>query len=660
MIKKLSFLIVAIALVVCVLSPLPKGTLASNQKFFTIIHTNDEHSALLPSPLSEYHPDYPNRAIGGFPRLAQLVTDIRAKKASQGEPVLLINAGDFLGGSPFAWLALDGKAAELSLMIKLGYDIVAIGNHEFDFGPEILAQYLRSAGYPEANANTVLLATNTLPPAGHPLLEVGLKKTHIKTLNNGLKVGFFSVIGVDAVDVAPLAKPVEFGEQIAAAKEAVAELKKQGAEVIIAVTHAGIDEDRTLAKNVPGIHVIVGGHCHTEIHEPIIEGSTIIVQSGELLEHAGILELAYDPATAKVQVRNKQTGQKHLVPLDDKIGAHPEFVEETNRLVEELNSFITRLTDGRFSDIRKAIVRSDFVVSDKPELKETPFANFITDAMRIIGEQATGEKVHFAIQANGVIRGSIKPATSPHAKGNVAFMDLIDLVGLGSGPDKQPGYPLVSVYVTGEEMRRILEVGALLAELKGNTYFLQYSGLRQTYDPARAVIARIPVKGTPIPSTRAVLKAERFTGTGVQGSTGYVPIKRGDQELYHLISDYYIAQFLPMAGKLLPSLGIVLKDKNGKPIADIKDAIVYRNGHELKVWQTVVEYAASLPKNAEGVPVMPEYYSKTSGRIVEKRTVPLLLYPSVILVALISLLVMFIRRRRRCRGLNRLKPQTEA
>lgn len=657
MIKRASSLVLVLALLITMFAAFPLGSEASQQKLFTIIHTNDEHSALLPSPLSEYHPDYPNSAIGGFPRLAQLVTDIRAKKTSQGEPVLLINAGDFLGGSPFAWLALDGKAAEMSLMLKLGYDVIAIGNHEFDFGPEILAQYLMAANYPEANANTAILATNTLPPAGHPLLEVGLKKTHVKTLSNGLKVGFFSLIGIDAVEVAPLAKPVHFKEQMAAAREAVTELKKQGAEVIVAVTHAGLDEDKTLARNVPGIHVIVGGHCHTEVHEPIVEGSTIIVQSGELLEHAGVLELAYDPASARVSVRNKQTGQKHLVPLDDKVGAHPLFIERTNKLVAELNSFVTRLTDGRFRDIRSTIVLSDFVVSDKPELKETPFANFITDAMRLVGEQATGEKVHFAIQANGVIRGSIKPATSSHALGNVAFMDLIDLVGLGSGPDNQPGYPLVSIYVTGEEVRRILEVGALLAELKGNTYYLQYSGLRQTYDPARAVIARIPVKGTPIPSTRAVLTAERYTGTGVQRENGYVPIKRGDQELYHLVSDYYIAQFLPMAGDLLPSLGIVLKDKNGNPLADIKDAIVYRNGHELKVWQAVVEYAASLPKNSEGVPVMPEYYSQASGRIVEKRTIPLLLYPLGILVIFASFVAMFIRHRRRARGPSRLRTQ---
>ncbi len=77
-------------------------------------------------------PSEQDDSVGGFARLASLVADIRQRKAVQNEPVLLISAGDFLGGSPFAWLSLIGKAPEMGLMAALGYDIVAIGNHEFD------------------------------------------------------------------------------------------------------------------------------------------------------------------------------------------------------------------------------------------------------------------------------------------------------------------------------------------------------------------------------------------------------------------------------------------------------------------------------------------------------------------------------------------------
>ena len=564
------------------------------------------------------------------------------------EPVLLISAGDYLGGSPFAWLALEGKAAELSLMHSIGYDVAVIGNHEYDFGPDVLAQYLVAAGYPEAHNKTALLATNMLPPTGHPLLDAELKRTHLQELPNGLKVGFFSIIGEDAIEKAPLASPVEFAEQVATAKQAVSELNQQGVDVIIAVNHAGLDEDKALAKAVPGIDVIISAHCHTALVDPIIESGTIIVQTGDSLENLGILELAYDNTSDKVSVRNTQNQQPFLLRNDDTIPNDPQLALEVDALVQALNATVSRLTSGQFTDIRQTIMRSEFVIPNKPEYTESPFGNFVTDAMRLVGSRVIGDKVDFAFQANGVLRGAVTPAHS----GDVAFLDLLDLVGLGSGPDQEPGYPLVSVYFTGEEVRRVLEVGLLLSELMGDDYFLQVSGLRTTYDPDRAVIAHIPIKGTPIPSTRAVLSAEKYVEFGVQGESGYEPLNRGDEKLYHIVSDYYIAQFLPMVGDMLPSLGLVLKDKQGNPIADINDDIVYQDGQELKVWQTVVEYAAAQPKGSDGVALMPQLYAEAAGRLVPKKTIPLLLYPAALLVAIIAAVVILVRRSRRRRSLR--------
>ena len=187
----------------------------------------------------------------------------------------------------------------------------------------------------------------------------------------------------------------------------------------------------------------------------------------------------------------------------------------------------------------------------------------------------------------------------------------------------------------------------MLSEMMGDDYFLQVSGLRMTYDPARAVLAHIPIKGTPIPSTRAVLSAEKYVGSGVQGDIGYEALNRGDKQLYHVVSDYYIAQFLPMVGDILPSLGLVLKDKHGNPVGNIDDAIVYRNGQELKVWQTVVEYAAAQPKGSDGIAVMPTLYSANANRLTQKSTIPLLLYPALLLIAVIAAVVILVRHRRR-------------
>ena len=642
-------LLTALVLIVNIGAASLGASAQSDELYLTILHTNDEHSALVPSPFIDYDPDQQNPALGGFARLASLVKSVRAQKAQTGEPVLLLSGGDYLGGSPFAWLALDNKAPELSLMQALGYDAVTIGNHEYDFGPEQLAVYLQAAGYPSANAKTAIVAANTHPPAGHPLnfQQLGVKGTHVQVLENGLKVGYFGLIGKDAIDVAPYSEPIEFSDQIEAAQKAVAELQNAGVDLIVALTHAGVTEDQDLARAVPGINVIVGGHCHTLLEEPVKEGETIIVQSGELLKHVGMLELAYSPATGNVRIRNSENGTPFVLPLDYTVPSDPEMTALVADYTQDLNTLITQMTGGRFTDIRETVVWTDFEVSNRPRLEESPFGNFVTDAMRLIAQEATGEPVHLAFQANGVIRGAVQPGSMPWSNGQVSFFDLADLVGLGSGPDGTAGYPMVSVYFTGEELRRIFEVQVLLAELMGDTYFLQISGGKLEYDPKRAVLLTIPFIDIPVPSTRAVMSAMLYTGDGVQGmgDAEYVSIQKGDERLYHVVTDYYIAAFLPMVGDMLPSLELVLKDKSGTPIADLDDAIIHRDGRELKVWQAVMEFASAQPLD-QGNPRIPDYYASTAGRLVHVRTIPLLLWPSLGLLAIAGLITWFLRRRK--------------
>lgn len=628
----------------------------SGELLFTILHTNDEHSALSPSPLVDYSLGENNPTLGGYARLAQAVKDIRAAKKATNEPVLLLSAGDYLGGSPYSWLGLNGEAPDLTIMNKIGYDAVNIGNHEYDYGPELLAQYLRTAGYPEANEHTILLASNTLPPAGHAMSDLGIKNTSVLTLSNGLKVGLFGLIGIDAVNVAPYAEPVEFADQAETARAMVAALEKEGVDIIIALSHSGEDEDVDLVRAVPGIDVIVGGHTHVFLEEPIIEGETIIVQAGENLEYLGNLELAYNLSTDKVRIRNLETGKPYGIPLDSSIAEAPEIVALVAGYTADLNALVAEMTQGRFTDISETVVWSDFPVPNTPVLQETPFANFVTDAMRLVAEEATGEKVHLAFQANGVLRGSINPGTCPWSQDRVSFYDLAYLVGLGSGPDGKAGYPLVSVYLTGKELRRAFEIQVLLAELMGDTYFLQISGARMTFDRGRAVLLTVPLIDLPVPTTMAVSSAELYTGQGIQDSEEYMKIRKRDQELYHVITDYYIAAFLPMAGELLPSLELVLKDKDGNPIENIDDAIIRRNGQELKVWQAVLEYAAAQPRDGAGNPRIRDYYAETSGRLVQQSIYPPLWKGLVLLLLLLPLMLALIIRsliiRRRARRLE--------
>jgi len=625
----------------------------TEELYFCILHTNDMHSELIPhSPAVDCNPEKEDPTIGGFARLATAVDEIRENKMREGEPVLLFDAGDFLGGGPFAWLALNGSAAELTIMQEMGYDAVTIGNHEYDYGPDVLAQYLLKAGYPEAHQETLVLASNTKAPSDHPLAARSLyRNTGMFELENGLKVGGFGLIGKDAVLVIGETGDVQFLDQHEAARQAVDELKEQGADVIVAISHSGVDEDRELAQDVPGIDVIVGGHCHTALYEPVLQGTTIIVQAGSLGIYLGQLELAYNPNTGEVRVRNEENDRPFLIPIDDSFACHPEIDALAQEYTLDLNAYIEEVTGGEFDDIMSTVAKSDFVLSNVPPFDETALGNFVTDAMRFVAQEFIGRRVDIASQANGNIRNSIFPGTMECSAGNISFYEIIEATGLGRGRDGYPGCPIAAVYLTGEEVRRVLEITILLQEFMGDSYFLHFSGLRYSYNPTNAVLLTVPFVNLPVPTTRAVTSAELYTGDEIQpvNSEKYIPLKRGDEELYHLVTNAYLLLFLPLVTDMLPQLEVVLKNADGEPVPlDRIDELIIRHadGRELKVWEAVVIYSAQL--SGEGVvPQIPNYYAGVAGRINKIWTFPLVGWLLLILAVIVAGIIYLVIHRRK-------------
>lgn len=626
------------------------GSSSSEELYLTILHTNDEHGALIPhSSTVDYHPYREDPTVGGYARLASAVNEIRNEKLKSGEPVLLLSAGDYIGGSAYSWLVPEGHAPEITIKQAIGYDAVVIGNHEYDYGPDILAEYLIEAGYPDSHDQTVVLASNTAAPPEHPLKVNDLyRDKELIELDNGLKVGLFGLIGKQAVSYTTANEPVQFEDQHETARQMVEQLKNEGAQLVIAITHSRIEEDVDLAIDVDGIDVIVGGHCHTALYEPIIENDTIILQAGSLLEYLGRLELAYNPETEELRIKNKENDRPFLIKLDHNIPLDPDVNVLIDTYTGKLNQFLSEKADGQFEHILGTVVLSDYVISNEPPLQESPFGNFVTDAMRLVTEEKTGRQIDVAIQANGSIRGSLEPGTMPHALGQVSVYDLTGLIGLGIGPDGTAGYPIVVAYLTGDEIRRALEVAVLLAELMGDTYFLQFSGLRYDYNPQNATFLTIPFLDLPVPTTRAVSSAEIYTGDGVQGFDDqyYEPVKWGDQELYSLATDSYILSFLPMVGDMLPQLDIVLKDEDGNPLTEdqLNELIIYVEGSELKVWRTVLEYAAAQPEGESGLPEIDSYYASNAERINQVQTMPLVTWPILMLVLFIIALYFLIRK----------------
>jgi len=626
----------------------------TEELYFCILYTNDMHSELIPhSPAVDYHPEKEDPAIGGFARLATAVDEIRENKRKEGEPILLFDAGDFLGGGPFAWLALNGSAAELTIMQEMGYDAVTIGNHEYDYGPDVLAQYLLKAGYPEAHQKTLVLASNTEAPPGHPLAARSLyRNTGMFELENGLKVGAFGLIGKDAILVIGETGDVQFLDQHETARQAVDELKEQGADVIVAISHSGVDEDRELAREVPGIDVIVGGHCHTALYKPVLQCDTIIVQAGSLGEYLGQLELAYNPDTGIVRVRNEENDHPFLIPIDSSFACDPKIDTLVQEYTLDLNAYIKEVTGGEFDDVMSTVASSDFVLSNLPPLSETALGNFVTDAMRFVAQEFIGERVDIAGQANGNIRNSIFPGTMEYSAGNISFYDIIEATGVGRGLDGRPGCPIASVYFTGEEVRRVLEITILLQEFMGDSYFIHFSGLRYSYNPTNAVLLTVPFVNLPVPTTRAVTSAELYTGDEIQpvNSEKYIPLKRGDEELYHLVTNAYLLLFLPLVTDMLPQLEVVPKNADGEPVPlDKIDELIIRHadGRELKVWEAVVIYAAAQLPGVDGIPQIPDYYEDVAGRINKTWTFPLIGWLFLILAVIVAGIIFLVFRRRK-------------
>ncbi|MFP4366040.1 MAG: bifunctional metallophosphatase/5'-nucleotidase [Bacteroidales bacterium] len=616
-------------------------SLISQVKRFTLLNTTDEHSALLPLPLVDYNHVESNPSRGGYARVSTMVKEIRESKGD--EPVMLFSSGDVMGGTPFAWLILEGFSPEIELMKETGFDAMTIGNHEFDYGPDILAEYFSRAGYPGYSEQLPLLASNLVIPGGHPLLETGLKDNHLFKLHNGITLGVFGLLGESAYSVASYAEPVGKSDLLSVAGKQIDELKRNGADIIIALTHAGVSEDRELAAKVEGIDIILGGHDHYTSYEPEVVNNTYIFHAGNYLRYLGMLEFEWDSGTDELLLANEKNSNPFMIPVDSSIEEDPYIREICLKYLDELNEFVTQHTGGEFTKVEEPIVYSDFELTRHAPMVETTVGNFVTDAMRLMGEEVTGEKVDLAFQGNGVIRSDIIPGTMEWSKGKISLFDLVTVSGLGSGADGKAGYPLVSFYITGKEIFNILEISSLLSQMMGDMYFLQVSGLRYSYDPGKAFWMRIPFAGTPVPAYRSVINADLYTGEGIQDDDSYVLLDSEDNRLYHVVTDYYLTSFLPMVGEVLPRLKLEIKDRQGNPV-ELDDAVIMSGQYEYKVWEAVAGYAASFEKNeSHNLPVIPGYYRSSGTRIVEEEGVPLSIWSWTALILALILIGMLVR-----------------
>jgi 5'-nucleotidase/UDP-sugar diphosphatase len=592
-------------LVAAAFAVLAGGTAGAEERLVTIVHTNDMHSHLQGfSPEGDYSPLVTGNdaTIGGISRLASLIRGVRAQRAN---PVLAIDAGDFLMGSLFHMVSRE-EAVELRLLSAIGYDAVGLGNHEFDLMPDGLARILSSAynrgGLPlVVFSSAVFDAKNAKDDSLQQAFDRGLVKRHAVIDAGGLKVGLFAVIGANAAEVAPFASPVTFRPAAEVAKEMVSLLREQEkVDLVVCISHSGLwddpekSEDELLAKAVPGIDVIISGHTHTKIDKPRVVAGTIIVQAWEKAKQLGVLDLAVD--AGKVSLKAWRA-----LPVDDATAGDWLVQGAVDAAITEIDRAV--LAPHGLSYHQEIVETSaDMTMAND----ETGLGNFVADAIRwyankVATDSSDPTRVAVAFESNGIIHDDIRKGTT----GRIQVSDLFRVLPLGVGMDGTMAYPLIGIYITAGEIKKALEIVTSIYPMKGSDYFLQCSGLRFAYNPNRMLFDRV---------TRIDLGSEE---------EGWIPLdySASNKELYRITANLYNATFLKIVGSYTYHvLDIVPKDREGKPITDLVTARLDADRstpgiQEQKSWVGLMEYVRTFPDtDGDGVPDMPAKYLAKLGR----------------------------------------------
>ena len=584
-----------------------------------ILHTNDLHSQVFgTSPVSDYSPATTgdDTTTGGYARLATAIAEARAEAGAT--PVLLLDGGDFSMGTSLHSVA-PTEAAELRLMDAMGYDAVTIGNHEFDFGPVGLAGML-AAGLPGDQHLQVVasnLAFDPADPRDDALAthfdDGRVLRHHVIELPGGLRVGIFGLLGDLAYSLAPGAVPVTVASPTQTAKEMVQLLREvEGVDLVVALSHAGLSEDDATMKgedeqlplDVPGIDVIVSGHSHTYMDEPLIIGDTLVVQAGEYGKSLGRLEIhlgddgTVDTEAARVSYRT--------IPIDDAVAGDPAITA----MVESFGSAVDAALFGLMglsydTPIAEFGAETTFSLTIDG-MQENNMGDLVADAIRLGASSRVDGSVDVGITAGGVLR-------SPIARGQAGIIwaeDAFEVVPLGSGPDGSAGYPLVDIYLTADEVRQGLEILTTGAPLVGNTFYLQVSGLKFTYDPEGPFFHRV---------------VDVFLGNEIDGyAAAPLDVSPDNPQLLRVAVSLYLARMLgTVEDYSMGFLSISPRDATGTPIPEgaIEQAIIDADAgapgvQEYKVWQALIETFQAMPDlEPNGLPNVPERYATPQGRI---------------------------------------------
>jgi 5'-nucleotidase / UDP-sugar diphosphatase len=510
----------------------------------------------------------------------------------------------------------------------MGCDATTIGNHDLDFGPDGLSKIISKAL--DGGPIPPYVCSNTALNANSPRLE-GLKKLEADGVirkywiieRGGLKFGILGVIGQEAATYTIDKDQIKFRDPIKAASDTAKYLREnEKVDVVIALSHGGLMKDANgeftvgpdvdLAKAVPNIDIVVSAHSHTKTDKPLLVNGTPVQQTGMYGQFVGELVMTYEDGRV---IFKSWT----LHPIDASVlgdRAVQEKIETYKKIADEA-VFAPR---GYSLDKPLAIIEEDWTNQMTNREAATPICNLVADAYR----KASGADFGFTV--SGMVRSGL-------IKGNSGVQTVTDVFGLdplGNGVlDQTAGAGLVVGYITGHELKNLLEYFIVDNPVHPGEFWARPSGFRFYYDRNR-------------PKFDQVVKVELGD---LKNGYAEIDISGKEQRLYGVATNRYLALYLTAISEFKEGpLKIVFKNQSGHPIATKGEALVVPRstspyiGHlggttdpssivsdvegsgfkEIKVWQTVMDYIRSIPvKDENGITLLKKDSTATEMREIE-------------------------------------------
>ena len=456
-----------------------------------ILHINDLHSRI--EAINKYDSTCSaeeaskNECFGGIARVKTAIDTRRGEL--QNANVLVLDAGDQFQGSLFYSMFKSGPIADF--MNGIRFDAMAIGNHEFDDGPEELLKFIDAAEFP-------IISGNTIAAEGSPV--AGKFEPYIIKEMGGEKVAVVSVLATDTDETSSPGEQIRFEDEIEYLNKAVSDLQGQGINKIVLLSHVGYERDKQIAAAVDGIDVIVGGHSHTLLsstddkaagpYPTLVKnpgGTDVpIVQAYAYSKYLGDLKIVFDDNGVVTSAEGAPQLLDSTVVPDAGFAAK---VEELGRPLEELKQKVVGSTD-------------DVIVGDRNvcRVEECSMGNLVADAQL---DRVKDQGITISIANSGGLRASIDA-------GEVAMGEVLTVLPFQN--------TIATFQLKGSDLRAALENGVgQIEEVAGR--FPQVAGMKYAFDKSRPA-------------------GERITDVQVKEGDGFVPLD--PEKTYGVVTNNYV------------------------------------------------------------------------------------------------------------------------